>query len=234
MKKFFITQVVQAIVLVFFYYFLGFDQWLGNKFRDLVITVSVYLLVGLIGGISFFFRPLFMKIALSNKRTEDKSTVIDIEDEELKTPQHRRTISISVSIERRGRIWWRLMKWVLKHNDVYVCVQAAPSDIYVQANDDVLINEIEMNEDKGFDLFIRDIFVQLSRRKKDFSIMKKYEFFVLNHSEITLPPASTYTIEPIIQIKKNSGRSPQWLYHFVCNRLLKYETETHEVKVFRG
>ncbi|MGP2422121.1 hypothetical protein ACTT1L_08555 [Bacillus sp. FH] len=53
MKKFFITQVVQAIVLVFFYYFLGFDQWLGNKFRDLVITVSVYLLVGLIGGISF-------------------------------------------------------------------------------------------------------------------------------------------------------------------------------------
>lgn len=60
------------------------------------------------------------------------------------------------------------MKWVLKHNDVYVCVQAAPSDIYVQANDDVLINEIEMNEDKGFDLFIRDIFVQLSRRKKIF------------------------------------------------------------------
>lgn len=234
MKKFFITQVAQAIVLILFYYLLGFDQWLGNKFRDLIITISVYLLVGFLGGISFFFRPLFMKIILSNKRTSENSTSIDIEDEELKTPQNRRTVSISVSIERKGSIWWKLMRWILKHNDVYVCVQASPSDIYVQANDEFVINEIEANVDRGFNLFIKDIFVQLSQRKKGFSILKKYEFFVLNHPEITLPPASTYTIEPVIQVKKNNGKAPQWLYRFVCNRLLKYETETHEVKVFRG
>ena len=93
------------------------------------------------------------------------------------------------------------MKWVLKHNDVYVCVQAAPSDIYVQANDDVLINEIEMNEDKGFDLFIRDILSNFQEEKR-FFYYEKIRVFVLNHSEITLPPASTYTIEPIIQIKR--------------------------------
>ncbi|WP_140420198.1 hypothetical protein [Bacillus cereus] len=175
-----------------------------------------------------------MNITLNNiVGAGEKSTHIHIENEELTTQQKHRTIAISVSIQRRGSVWWRLMKWILKHNEVSLCVQTSPSDVYIQPKDEFMINEIEANYERGFNILIKDIFVQLSQRKKGFSIMKKYEFFVLDHPDFTFPAASTYIIEPVVQVDKKDGIAPQWLYRFVCKRLLKYETETHEVKVFR-
>lgn len=233
MKKLLFNQTCQFIALLLVFTTFGSDTWFEDTFKDLLFVTLTYLIFIIIGFLTYFRRPVFFSLDLNNSLDEkEKTTHLYIDRGKLETKQDQRKVNLTLTIGRRGSIWWKIMLHLLNKNSVYIDVVSTPSEIYLQPVDELLIKELNLKEN-GFRISLNDIIYDLSKSSNEYTLDRKYEFFIADHSDFHTPKNTTYIIEPTIILEKNTSVSLFRVSRFISNLLLDFKTYVHEVKLFR-
>lgn len=226
--KFFISHVCQFLSLIILFSLFGSDNWLDDKFKDLLFFALAYVISIFIGRLTYLFRPLNIQINMNNSLGENESTTnLHHTDGLLETQQYQRTINLKLIIKRRGSIWWKILIFFLKKNDIHILINSNPSELHLQAIDDLLIKEIKLLS-KGFSIRLNDLLFDLSKSTGEYSISRTYDFIIADHTDFYPPRDSIYKLESSISLSKTKK-----IVQFLCKSLIQFEGNKHDVKFFR-
>ncbi|MDR4927235.1 hypothetical protein [Peribacillus simplex] len=231
-KVFLLPTLIQFIAWLLFYLMVGGEDWYKNNLPQIIFAALVSFLTYIVGTITLFFRPVFIKVKQHNiMENSIKETVIDIQRDKCKTLQNQRTISLQIIVERRGSIWWRIFNHLLKSHSVRLKISLRPPKLAL-IQEEFLFN-IKTNESQGFDIILNSYFHELFRSNSDYSIEEthryyvsyQYDFHVVNNAQYIIDPL--IELEPVIHSKLNSFKG-------CCLRwLLKREIESHKLRISR-
>ncbi|GGB53090.1 hypothetical protein [Fictibacillus barbaricus] len=234
LSTFISTTVAQLIAWLLFYSFIGGSTWHQNKLKEIIFVFVVFILTSIWGTFTYFFRPLTITLTQRNVSHPDlKNTVIDIQGEKLVTKQNQRTISYSIKIERRGSIWWRLFKKLLKFNDLVIQFSSSPYKMGL-VQDTYTNHNIVPNQDQGFNYGLNEYFHELFKGSGNYTIFEKHHYFITAHPDFNYPPNATYIIEPTLTFISHNRSAVELIAATLSKSLIKItELEKHEITVVK-
>jgi len=231
-KIYLITALSQLVVWVLFNVFIGGDLWVEDKLKEILFATAAFVFISIFGGITYFFRPLSIKISQNNIMNENmKDTIIDIQEGEVKTLQNQRTISFSIKFERRGSIWWRILKLLLRNQKFIISFQSIPNNVGLQ-HTRTGNRMFSPNVMYGINFDFTKYFLQFLDSDGRYSIVEKHEYFIVIHPMYSeLLSSGTYLIVPRLEIIQDRDSKVLTINSWILKKLLKKDIEEHKLTI---
>lgn len=229
-KTFLIPTFIQFVAWLIFYYSFGDEAWYKNNFQQILFAACVSFLGYILGTITLFFRPVFVKVYQSNIMGSGmQETSIDIQREKCKTLQNQRTISLNIKIQRRGSLWWRIFNFLLKDHTVKLKVSLKPPKLALIQ--EIFLSNIQTNDTQGFDIILNPYFNELFQGNSDYSIEEEHRYYVSYQNDFHEVTNSNFIIDPVIHVETiNQIKLPN-IRVYCLKWLLKREIESHKLRI---
>ncbi|MDX9638111.1 hypothetical protein [Bacillus sp. PBL-C9] len=234
MKLFIRTVIIQSIALTIMLFVFGGDKYLTNKFKDLMLLILIQVVSSILGGWSYFIRPLFLTIEIENAFENSlDSTNVYYKENQLITIEEHSTMVLNVKLERKESVWGKLCAWICKNFNMGVEINGIPSTIYLQARREASFEEISVSEHNGFVVELNTLQQMVNITEKAI-IQRKYEFLFVDHPDFLSPKYSTYIIKPHLSIESKNQEKTYWFRKFILKKLINTSVKNHEVRIYRG
>jgi hypothetical protein len=230
-KTFLIPTLIQFVAWMIFYYSFGDQAWYKNNIQQVLFAACISLIGYIIGTITLFFRPVFIKVQQSNIMGDSKETSIDIQKEKCKTLQNQRTISLNIQIDRRGSIWWRIFNILLKNTTVKLKVSLKPPKLAVIQES--FLQNVETNETQGFNIILNPYLNELFEGNSNYGIDEKHRYYISYQKDFHEVTNSSYIIDPLILVETVNQSKLKWIKVSCLKWLLKRDIESHKIKIIK-